>query len=77
MYRVRLLPDGPFDFQAGQYLLAVMDERDKRPFSIASIPENKDFIELHIGASDLNLYAMAVLDLILETQQLKIDIPPW
>lgn len=75
VYRVRLLPDGPFDFQAGQYLLAVMDERDKRPFSIASIPENKDFIELHIGASDLNLYAMAVLDLILETQQLKIDIP--
>lgn len=75
VYRVRLLPDGPFDFQAGQYLLAVMDERDKRPFSIASIPENKDFIEFHIGASDLNLYAMAVLDLILETQQLKIDIP--
>ncbi|EMD5950555.1 NAD(P)H-flavin reductase [Proteus mirabilis] len=75
VYRVRLLPDGPFDFQAGQYLLAVMDERDKRPFSIASIPENKDFIELHIGAPDLNLYAMAVLDLILETQQLKIDIP--
>ncbi|HAU5549881.1 TPA: NAD(P)H-flavin reductase [Proteus mirabilis] len=75
VYRVRLLPDGPFDFQAGQYLLAVMDERDKRPFSIASIPENKDFIELHIGASALNLYAMAVLDLILETQQLKIDIP--
>ncbi|MCW1000682.1 NAD(P)H-flavin reductase, partial [Streptococcus anginosus] len=33
VYRVRLLPDGPFDFQAGQYLLAVMDERDKRPFS--------------------------------------------
>ncbi|MGO3686620.1 MAG: NAD(P)H-flavin reductase, partial [Proteus vulgaris] len=31
VYRVRLLPDGEFDFQAGQYLLAVMDERDKRP----------------------------------------------
>lgn len=75
VYRVRLLPDGVFDFQAGQYLLAVMDERDKRPFSIASIPENKDFIELHIGASELNLYAMAVLDLILETQQIKIDMP--
>lgn len=75
VYRVRLLPDGPFDFQAGQYLLAVMDERDKRPFSIASIPENKDFIELHIGASELNLYAMAVLDLILEKQQIKIDMP--
>lgn len=75
VYRVRLLPDDAFDFQAGQYLLAVMDERDKRPFSIASVPENKDFIELHIGASELNLYAMAVLSLILEKQQITIDIP--
>lgn len=75
VYRVRLLPEDVFHFEAGQYLLAVLDERDKRPFSIASIPENKDFIELHIGASELNLYAMAVLDIIIEQQQLTIDIP--
>ncbi|MFB9998620.1 NAD(P)H-flavin reductase [Providencia rustigianii] len=75
VYRVILLPDGPFHFKAGQYLMVVMDERDKRPFSMASTPENKQSIELHIGASEFNLYAMAVLDRILEQQRIDIDIP--
>jgi aquacobalamin reductase/NAD(P)H-flavin reductase len=39
--------------------MVVMDERDKRPFSMASTPAEQEFIELHIGASELNLYAMA------------------
>lgn len=38
--------------------MVVMDERDKRPFSMASTPAEQEFIELHIGASELNLYAM-------------------
>lgn len=46
--------------------MVVMDERDKRPFSMASTPFQQDFIELHIGASELNLYAMAVMDRILK-----------
>lgn len=75
VYRVRLLPEAPFSFRAGQYLMVVMDERDKRPFSMASTPMEKQFIELHIGASELNLYAMAVMDRILKEKSLKIDIP--
>nr|WP_314264915.1 NAD(P)H-flavin reductase [uncultured Moellerella sp.] len=75
VYRVILSPDGQFDFKAGQYLLVVMDERDKRPFSMASIPSNKETIELHIGASEINLYAMAVMDRILEQKYINIDIP--
>lgn len=75
VYRVILLPDGPFHFKAGQYLMVVMDERDKRPFSMASTPENHQSIELHIGASEFNLYAMAVMDRILEQQRIDIDIP--
>lgn len=67
VYRVRLVPDAAFSFRAGQYLMVVMDERDKRPFSMASTPDEKGFIELHIGASELNLYAMAVMDRILKT----------
>lgn len=55
VYRVRIVPDAAFSFRAGQYLMVVMDERDKRPFSMASTPDEKGFIELHIGASEINL----------------------
>lgn len=75
VYRVRLVPDAAFSFRAGQYLMVVMDERDKRPFSMASTPDEKGFIELHIGASELNLYAMAVMDRILKDRQIVVDIP--
>lgn len=75
VYRVRLVPDSPFSFRAGQYLMVVIDERDKRPFSMASTPDEQGFIELHIGASELNLYAMAVMDRILKDREIVIDIP--
>ncbi|MFC3396851.1 NAD(P)H-flavin reductase [Brenneria rubrifaciens] len=75
VYRVRLLPGAPFSFRAGQYLMVVMDDRDKRPFSLASTPMERSFIELHIGASELNLYAMAVMERILKEKTLTVDIP--
>lgn len=75
VFRVCLKPDGPFSFLAGQYLMVVMGERDKRPFSMASTPTERDYIELHIGASELNLYAMAVMDRILKENEIVIDIP--
>lgn len=75
VYRVRLLPEADFSFRAGQYLMVVMDERDKRPFSLASTPAERQFIELHIGASELNLYAMAVMDRILKENEIVVDIP--
>ena len=75
VYRVRLVPEQPFSFKAGQYLMVVMDERDKRPFSLASTPTQQDYIELHIGASELNLYAMAVMDRILKEQAITVDVP--
>ncbi|MBK5015597.1 NAD(P)H-flavin reductase [Pantoea sp. S62] len=75
VYRVRLIPEAEFSFRAGQYLMVVMDERDKRPFSLASTPMEKDIIELHIGASDLNLYAMAVMDRIRNDRQITVDMP--
>jgi len=75
VYRVRLVPEAAFSFRAGQYLMVVMDERDKRPFSLASTPDQHDFIELHIGASEINLYAMAVMDRILKDREVVVDIP--
>ncbi|MEL2303165.1 FAD-binding oxidoreductase, partial [Klebsiella pneumoniae] len=73
--RVRIVPDAAFSFRAGQYLMVVMDERDKRPFSMASTPDEKGFIELHIGASEINTYAKAVMDRILKDHQIVVDIP--
>ena len=75
VYRVRLVPEADFSFRAGQYLMVVMDERDKRPFSLASTPMEKDIIELHIGASELNLYAMAVMERIQQQRKIEVDIP--
>ncbi|WP_067709811.1 NAD(P)H-flavin reductase [Erwinia sp. ErVv1] len=75
VYRVRMVPEADFSFKAGQYLMVVMDERDKRPFSLASTPMEKDIIELHIGASELNLYAMAVMERIQEQRKITVDIP--
>lgn len=75
VYRVRLVPEHEISFRAGQYLMVVMDERDKRPFSIASTPSENAFIELHIGASELNLYAMAVMDRIFKHNEIQVDIP--
>ncbi|WP_092878634.1 NAD(P)H-flavin reductase [Izhakiella capsodis] len=75
VYRVRLVPAADFNFRAGQYLMVVMDERDKRPFSLASTPMEKDIIELHIGASEHNLYAMAVMDRIKQERKVIVDIP--
>jgi aquacobalamin reductase/NAD(P)H-flavin reductase len=46
VYRVRLVPEAASHL-CRQYLMVVMDERDKRPFSMASTPDEKAFIELH------------------------------
>lgn len=75
VYRVRLLSEAPFSFRAGQYLMVIMNERDKRPFSMASTPMEPQYIELHVGTSELDLYAMAVMDHILKERTLTVDIP--
>lgn len=36
---------------------------------MASTPDEHGFIELHVGASELNLYAMAVMDRILQIEK--------
>lgn len=61
-YRILLQPEQPLNYKAGQYLLAVMGEKDKRPFSIASSPCREGEIELHIGAADHNPFAMEVVE---------------
>jgi aquacobalamin reductase/NAD(P)H-flavin reductase len=63
------------DFKAGQYLMVVMGEKDKRPFSIASSPTrpNRE-LELHIGVADQNTYASQVVDLMRSALDTGADI---
>ncbi len=50
IYRIRLKPEttGFMPFVAGQYLMLQMPNDELVPLSIASSPENKEFIELHL-----------------------------
>lgn len=62
-YQILLHPETPVGFKAGQYLMVVMDEKDKRPFSIASSPcRHEGELELHIGAAEHNAYALEVVE---------------
>lgn len=62
-YRILLHPEQSVAFKAGQYLMVVMGEKDKRPFSIASSPcRHEGELELHIGAAEQNAYAHEVVE---------------
>ncbi|ABV35117.1 oxidoreductase FAD/NAD(P)-binding domain protein [Shewanella sediminis HAW-EB3] len=78
VYQIILKPETAFDFKAGQYLCVVMDEKDKRPFSIASAPD-AEHIELHIGAAVSESYPMQVVDRMQECLQnnatIEVEVP--
>ena len=74
VFNVKLKPEQKVEFQAGQYLMVVMAEDDKRPFSIASNPSNNDILELHIGASEQNSYAMQVVER-LKSGTIEVELP--
>ncbi|MFT6987006.1 MAG: aquacobalamin reductase/NAD(P)H-flavin reductase [Psychromonas sp.] len=61
LYRVFLSPTEAVAYKAGQYLSVVMGKGDKRHFSIANAPLTNE-IELHIGATPENSYAMQVIE---------------
>ena len=60
VYKILLKAEQNIDFIPGQYLNFVMSDDDKRPFSIASVP-NAEYIELQIGAFGADSYAMQVI----------------
>lgn len=74
-YKILLHPDQSVDFKAGQYLMVVMGEKDKRPFSIASSPcRLGGELELHIGAAEHNAYAFEVVELMRHALETGTDI---
>ncbi|MCH8500884.1 MAG: NAD(P)H-flavin reductase [Aliidiomarina sp.] len=75
VYLVELELPEPVEFIAGQYLTVVMGERDERPFSIASTPAEKRYLQLHIGAAPDNPYAWEVIEKIRHDGVLTIKVP--
>lgn len=74
VYQVFLKPETGFSHKAGQYLSIIMDDKDKRPFSIASAP-NSEIIELHIGAAVTESYPMQVIERLLNSSYIHIEAP--
>ena len=75
LWYVRLKPELPVDFLPGQYLLVVMAEDDKRPFSIANTMNDEGLLEMHIGATPDNTYAMQVLKRMQDQGQIEVQLP--
>ncbi|PKG39520.1 NAD(P)H-flavin reductase [Psychromonas sp. Urea-02u-13] len=73
LYRIFLQPQQAVSYKAGQYVSVVMGEKDKRHFSIANAPGG-DLIELHIGATPENGYAMQVIDKMQSDGQVEVEI---
>lgn len=74
VYKVLLKPSQTVDFVAGQYLNFVMNDEDKRPFSIASAP-SAELIELQIGAFGADSYPMQVIERIQANDSVTIEMP--
>lgn len=46
--RLRLAPERPFSYRAGQFLNLVREDGLTRSYSLASVPEQDSFLELHV-----------------------------
>ncbi|XOV79778.1 MAG: NAD(P)H-flavin reductase [Aestuariibacter sp.] len=70
---VVLQPEQTVDYKPGQYLQVVMGAEDKRPFSIANAPTENQQLQLHIGASEQNPYAMEVMQRLQQNPTIEIE----
>ncbi len=72
---LRLPENSRFSFTAGQYLHLLLDEQDKRPFSIASAPQALPIIELHIRQMPGNAFIEKVLNQLEQADSIGIEGP--
>jgi len=77
IYQIRLqaVNGELFDFKGGQYLYLLMPDGKRIPLSIASAPEQKSFIELHIRLIPGHELAASMLNLFKTAKKLHIDGP--
>lgn len=77
IHRVRLEPlEGElFNYKGGQYLYLLMPDGKRIPLSIASAPEQNDFIELHIRLIPGHELAANMLQLFKTANKIHIEGP--
>ncbi len=69
-------PEGmSLDFKAGQYLEIILPSGKRCPFSIASAPEIKDTIELHVKPTPDSADSLEVEKLLDARAPLEIEAP--
>jgi aquacobalamin reductase/NAD(P)H-flavin reductase len=74
VYRVLLRPSVAVNFLAGQYLLLCLTADDKRPFSIASTPDD-ELLELHVGAPIGDAKAMELIHFLQVNRAISVELP--
>lgn len=77
VYRVRIQPQQGkiFAFKGGQYLYLLMLDGKKIPLSIASSPEQQNFIECHIRLIPGHPLAAQILELFQSAKHIHIEGP--
>lgn len=75
IWHIRLIPEQQIAYKPGQYLQVIMNEKDKRSFSIASSPSRGNVLELQIGATPGNPYPGQVLEALRTHNKIEIEMP--
>ncbi|WP_211830683.1 NAD(P)H-flavin reductase [Kistimonas asteriae] len=79
VYQVILQAEQRVDHKPGQYLYLLMDETTRRAFSIASIHDGSNRLELHVGGAEPSRYLDEVLEYLnnryRQGLRLRIDAP--
>ncbi len=73
--QLRVADTETFHFDAGQYLLLVLSDKDKRPFSIASSPTTLPYIDLQIRSIKDNFFTQQILQKLQNSKFIDIEGP--
>ena len=73
--RFTLLNGSIFDFKGGQYIVLHMPDGKRVPLSIASAPEEKQFVELHIRLVEGHSLAEEMIELFKTANTFQLEAP--
>lgn len=75
IYRIRIIPDNDalFEFKGGQYIVLHMPDGKRVPLSIASAPEERGFIELHVRLVEGHSLASDMIELFKSADEFRLE----
>ena len=75
IHRIRIIPDDEklFDFKGGQYIVLHMPDGKRVPLSIASAPEEREFIELHVRLVEGHPLASDMIELFKTAEKFNLE----